>query len=68
MLPSAPPTMSASPHASRPWTAARSRRIQTISAALTTDQLVTLNGQVELNHQDADAVAKAYLQQHNYFG
>ena len=38
-----------------------------ISAALTTDQLVTLNGQVELQHQDADAVAKAYLQQHNYF-
>jgi osmoprotectant transport system substrate-binding protein len=38
-----------------------------ISAALTTSQLVTLNGQVELNHQDADAVARAFLQQHNYF-
>jgi len=38
-----------------------------ISATLTTEQLVSLNGQVELNHQDADAVAKAYLQQHNYF-
>jgi osmoprotectant transport system substrate-binding protein len=38
-----------------------------ISASLTTAQLVTLNGQVELNHQDADAVARAYLQQHNYF-
>ena len=38
-----------------------------ISAALTTDQLITLNGQVELNHQDADAVARAFLQQHNYF-
>jgi osmoprotectant transport system substrate-binding protein len=38
-----------------------------ISAALTTEQLVTLNGQVELQHQDADAVARAYLQQHNYF-
>ena len=38
-----------------------------ISAALTTEQLVTLNGQVELNHQDADAVARAFLQQHNYF-
>ncbi len=38
-----------------------------ISANLTTDQLVTLNGQVELQHQDADAVARAYLQQHNYF-
>jgi glycine betaine/choline ABC-type transport system substrate-binding protein len=28
---------------------------------------VTMNGQVELLHQDADAVAAAYLQQHNYF-
>ena len=39
-----------------------------ISANLTTDELVTLNGQVELLHQDADAVTKAFLQQHNYFG
>ena len=38
-----------------------------VSSNLTTDQLVTLNGQVELQHQDADAVARAYLQQHNYF-
>ena len=38
-----------------------------ISANLTTEQLVTLNGQVELLHQDADAVTKAFLQQHNYF-
>jgi osmoprotectant transport system substrate-binding protein len=38
-----------------------------VSAAITTDQLVSLNGQVELQHQDADAVATAYLQQHNYF-
>jgi len=38
-----------------------------ISGSLTTEQLVTLNGQVELQHQDADAVARAYLQQHNYF-
>jgi len=38
-----------------------------ISANLTTGQLVTLNGQVELQHQDADAVAAAFLQQHNYF-
>lgn len=38
-----------------------------ISAGLTTEQLVTLNGQVELQHQDADSVARAYLQQHNYF-
>ena len=38
-----------------------------VSSNLTTAQLVTLNGQVELQHQDADAVARAYLQQHNYF-
>lgn len=38
-----------------------------ISASLTTDELVTLNGQVELLHQDADAATKAFLQQHNYF-
>jgi len=38
-----------------------------VSSNLTTDQLVTLNGHVELQHQDADAVARAYLQQHNYF-
>ena len=38
-----------------------------ISAALTTEQLISLNGQVELQHQDADAVATAYLQQHSYF-
>jgi osmoprotectant transport system substrate-binding protein len=39
-----------------------------ISAGLTTADLVTMNGQVELLHQDADAVAAAYLQQHNFFG
>ena len=38
-----------------------------VSAALTTAQLISLNGQVELNHQDPDAVARAFLQQHNYF-
>ena len=38
-----------------------------VSAGLDTKTLVTLNGQVELNHQDADAVARAFLQQHNYF-
>ena len=38
-----------------------------IDANLTTAQLTTMNGQVELNHQDADAVARAFLQQHNYF-
>jgi osmoprotectant transport system substrate-binding protein len=38
-----------------------------VSAGLTTTDLVTMNGQVELLHQDADAVAAAYLQQHNFF-
>ncbi len=38
-----------------------------VDAGLTTADLVTMNGQVELLHQDADAVAMAYLQQHNYF-
>jgi osmoprotectant transport system substrate-binding protein len=38
-----------------------------VDAGLTTADLVTMNAQVELNHQDADAVAKAYLQQHNFF-
>src|SRR6202140_2900147 len=38
-----------------------------VDAALTTTDLFTMNGQVELLHQDADAVATAYLQKHNYF-
>jgi len=38
-----------------------------VDSNLTTAQLITLNGQVELNHQDPDAVARAFLQQHNYF-
>jgi osmoprotectant transport system substrate-binding protein len=38
-----------------------------VSAGVSTADLVTMNGQVELLHQDADAVATAYLQQHNYF-
>jgi osmoprotectant transport system substrate-binding protein len=38
-----------------------------VDSGLTTADLVTMNGQVELLHQDPDAVAKAYLQQHNYF-
>ncbi|MGA7913304.1 MAG: ABC transporter substrate-binding protein [Candidatus Dormiibacterota bacterium] len=38
-----------------------------VDAGLTTADLVTMNGQVELLHQDADAVATAYLQQHSYF-
>jgi len=41
--------------------------LNNIDANLTTAALVTMNGQVELLHQDADAVALAYLQQHNYF-
>lgn len=41
--------------------------LDNVSANLTTPDLVTMNGQVELLHQDADAVAKAYLQQHSYF-
>lgn len=39
-----------------------------VDANITTAELITLNGQVELNHQDPDAVARAFLQQHNYFG
>jgi osmoprotectant transport system substrate-binding protein len=38
-----------------------------IDAALTTSDLFMMNGQVELLHQDPDAVAAAYLQKHNYF-
>ncbi len=38
-----------------------------VDAALTTSDLFTMNGQVELLHQDPDAVAAAYLQKHNYF-
>jgi osmoprotectant transport system substrate-binding protein len=41
--------------------------LNNIDSKLTTADLVTMNSQVELLHQDADAVAKAYLQQHNYF-
>ena len=43
------------------------RVLNKISTNLDTKTLVTLNGQVELNHQDPDAVARAFLQQHNYF-
>jgi osmoprotectant transport system substrate-binding protein len=38
-----------------------------VDAGLTTADLLTMNGQVELLHQDPDAVASAYLQKHNYF-
>jgi osmoprotectant transport system substrate-binding protein len=41
--------------------------LNSIDAKLTTADLVRMNSQVELLHQDADAVAKAYLQQNNYF-
>jgi osmoprotectant transport system substrate-binding protein len=43
------------------------RILNNIGAKLTTADLVTMNAQVSLNHQDADAVAKAYLQQNNFF-
>ena len=38
-----------------------------ISAGLSTNDLFTMNGEVSLQHMDADAVAKSYLQAHNYF-
>lgn len=38
-----------------------------VDAALNTNDLFTMNGLVELQHQDADVVAKNYLTQHNYF-
>jgi osmoprotectant transport system substrate-binding protein len=41
--------------------------LNNIDAKLTTADLVTMNSQVALQHQDPDAVAAAYLQQHNYF-
>lgn len=41
--------------------------LNNISAHLTTADLITLNSQVSIQHQDPDAVATAFLQQHNYF-
>ena len=38
-----------------------------IDAGLTTNDLFTMNGKVSLQHQDADVVAKAYLEAHSYF-
>jgi osmoprotectant transport system substrate-binding protein len=38
-----------------------------VDAALTTNDLFTMNGLAELQHQDADVIAKNYLTQHNYF-
>ncbi|MHB8589186.1 MAG: ABC transporter substrate-binding protein [Candidatus Dormibacteraceae bacterium] len=43
------------------------RVLNKVDANLTTADLVTMNGQVELLHQDPDTVAAAYLQQHNFF-
>ena len=40
--------------------------LNSIDAKLTTADLITMNTQVEVDHKDADAVAKAWLQQHNY--
>jgi osmoprotectant transport system substrate-binding protein len=41
--------------------------LNAVSKGLTTADLIQLNAQVQLQHQDADAAAKAYLQAHNYF-
>jgi osmoprotectant transport system substrate-binding protein len=40
--------------------------LNAIDVKLTTADLVTMNSQVSIQHQDADAVATAWLQQHNY--
>jgi osmoprotectant transport system substrate-binding protein len=40
--------------------------LNAIDGKLTTADLLTMNSQVSLQHQDADAVALAWLQQHNY--
>ena len=42
------------------------RVLNEISAKLTTADLVTMNSQVQLEHQDPDAVAMAWLQNHNF--
>lgn len=41
--------------------------LNAVSAGLSTADLVGLNAQVELQHQDADAATLAYLQKHNFF-
>jgi len=38
-----------------------------IGAALTTADLVDMNSQASTQHKDPDAIAKAYLEKHNYF-
>ena len=40
--------------------------LNAISAKLTTPDLINLNAQVQLQHQDADAATKAWLDQNNY--
>src|SRR5258708_34501815 len=37
-----------------------------VDAGLSTADLITMNSQASIQHQDPDAIAKAYLQQHNY--
>jgi osmoprotectant transport system substrate-binding protein len=38
-----------------------------VSAGLSTADLVNMNAKASLEHQDPDAIAKAYLEKHNYF-
>ena len=40
--------------------------LNAISAKLTTPDLINLNAQVQLQHQDADAATKAWLDENNY--
>ena len=40
--------------------------LNNVSAKLTTADLIQMNSQVELLHQDADAVTKVWLQQHGF--
>ena len=42
--------------------------LNAVSAGLTIADLIGLNAQVEIQHQDADVAVKYYLTQHNYFG
>jgi len=41
--------------------------LNNVDSNLTTADLITMNSQVSIQHQDPDAVAVAYLQQHAYF-
>lgn len=41
--------------------------LNAVSSGLTTNDLINMNNQAGPQHMDADAVAKAYLQAHNYF-